>query len=341
MGKLADRHNNFDFLRLLFASLVIVSHSYILTGNTDPLALATHNQVSFGGLAVDIFFIMSGYLILNSVKFSHSPQSYLWKRLLRLFPGLFVLLVFSLLLLFLMYTGDNIFYESSFWTYLPNNLSLYRVQYYVAHVFDNNPYSKAINGSLWSLSYEFTMYLFIGVLFPLRRSKLLSPLLLVCFASAMLLFNLKPTFLSNVFGSFCLDSAQAYRLATYFLSGSLLTFVNWNKINRAGIKWSLFVILLFSLWLDAYKFISPLVLPFLIIASGLSFSKTLNYLPHKLGDISYGVYIYGFLVQQTLLNYLSLDPFLLTILSLSVTYMLSYLSWHYIEKKCLEYKSLI
>ncbi len=341
MGKLADRHNNFDFLRLLFASLVIVSHSYILTGNTDPLAWATHNQVSFGGLAVDIFFIMSGYLILNSVKFSHSPQSYLWKRLLRLFPGLFALLVFSLLLLLLMYTGDNIFYESSFWTYLPNNLSLYRVQYYVAHVFDNNPYSKAINGSLWSLSYEFTMYLFIGVLFPLRRSKLLSPLLLVCFASAMLLFNLKPTFLSNVFGSFCLDSAQAYRLATYFLSGSLLTFVNWNKINRAGIKWSLFVILLFSLWLDAYKFISPLVLPFLIIASGLSFSKILTYVPHKLGDISYGVYIYGFLVQQTLLNYLSLDPFLLTILSLSVTYVLSYLSWHYIEKKCLEYKSLI
>jgi peptidoglycan/LPS O-acetylase OafA/YrhL len=105
-----------------------------------------------------------------------------------------------------------------------------------------------------------------------------------------------------------------------------------NKINRAGIKWSLFVILLFSLWLDAYKFISPLVLPFLIIASGLSFSKILTYVPHKLGDISYGVYIYGFLVQQTLLNYLSLDPFLLTILSLSVTYVLSYLSWHYIEK---------
>jgi len=341
MGKLADRHNNFDFLRLLFASLVIVSHSYFLTGKTDPLAWATHNQVSFGALAVDVFFIMSGYLILTSVIFSHSLQSYLWKRLLRLFPGLFILLVFSLLLLLLVYTGDNIFYESSFWTYLPNNLSLYRVQYYVAHVFENNPYSKVINGSLWSLSYEFTMYLFIGALFPLRKSKLLLPLLLVCFASAMLLFNLKPSFLSNAFGLLCLDSAQAYRLATYFLSGSLLTFVDWDKINRTSIKWLLFAVLLLSIWLQAYKFISPLVLPFLVIANGLSFSKILDYIPNKWGDISYGVYIYGFLVQQTLLNYLSLHPFILIILSLSITYVLSYLSWHYVEKKCLKYKSII
>jgi peptidoglycan/LPS O-acetylase OafA/YrhL len=341
MGKLADRHNNFDFLRLLFASLVIVSHSYFLTGKTDPLAWATHNQVSFGALAVDVFFIMSGYLILTSVIFSHSLQSYLWKRLLRLFPGLFILLVFSLLLLLLAYTGDNIFCESSFWTYLPNNLSLYRVQYYVAHVFENNPYSKVINGSLWSLSYEFTMYLFIGALFPLRNSKLLLPLLLVCFASAMLLFNLKPSFLSNVFGLLCLDSAQAYRLATYFLSGSLLTFVDWDKINRTSIKWLLLAVLLLSIWLQAYKFISPLVLPFLVIANGLSFSKILDYIPNKWGDISYGVYIYGFLVQQTLLNYLSLHPFILIILSLSITYVLSYLSWHYVEKKCLKYKSII
>lgn len=341
MDKLAERHNNFDFLRLLFASLVIVSHSYFLTGDTDPLGWATQNQVSFGALAVDVFFIMSGYLILTSLKFSHSPQSYLWKRLLRLFPGLFVLLVFSLLLLLLVYTGDHIFCESSFWTYLPNNLSLYRVQYYVANVFDNNPYSSVINGSLWSLSYEFTMYLFIGALFPLRKSRMLLPLLLICFASAMLLFNLKPTFLSSTFDSLCLDSTQAYRLSTYFLSGSLLTFVNWDKITRMGIQWLLFVVLALSLWLHVYKFISPLVLPFLIIACGLSFSKILVYIPSKLGDISYGVYIYGFLIQQTLLNYLSLTTLLLTVLSLSITYVLSYLSWHYIEKKCLKYKSIV
>lgn len=341
MNTLSDRHNNFDFLRLLFASLVIVSHSYVLTDHPELLFQLTDGQVTFGALSVDVFFIMSGYLILTSLKFSKSPQSYLWKRLLRLFPGLFLLLLLSLLLLPVVYTGANIFREPSFWTYLPNNLSLYRVQYFVNHVFENNIYPRAINGSLWSLSYEFTMYLFIGMLFPFKTSKLIFPFLFICFFAALTLYIVKPTFLSPLFSLLRLDSAQAYRLSAYFISGSLLTFIDLNKLNRFGIKWLLFGILLATVWLHVYKILSPFILPFLVILGGLSFSKILDYIPHKLGDISYGVYIYGFLVQQTLLNYLDLDPIPLMILSLAITYVFSYFSWHYLEKKCLKYKNYV
>lgn len=341
MDHFAERQNNFDFLRLLFASLVIVSHSYILTGNPELLSQMTNGQVTFGALAVDVFFIMSGYLILTSLKFSKSLHSYFWKRFLRLFPGLFVLLVFSLVLIVIVYTGKNIFGENAFWTYLPNNLSLYRVQYFVNDVFENNTYPRAINGSLWSLSYEFTMYLFIGLLFPFKDSKLVPWLLLGCFIVSMLLYNFNPGFLNGVFSKIRLESTQAYRLGGCFLSGSLLTFINTDKINKMGFKWMLFAIVLVSIWLNAYKMIAPLILPFLIILTGLSFSKALDYIPSKLGDISYGVYIYGFLIQQTLLHYFKLNSLWLTVISLSITYLLSYFSWHYIEKKCLRYKRLL
>ena len=59
-----SRTNNFDFLRLIFASLVIITHSYALSGATvyDPLARLTQGQMEFSYLGVHGFFIISGYL---------------------------------------------------------------------------------------------------------------------------------------------------------------------------------------------------------------------------------------------------------------------------------------
>lgn len=110
----ARRNNNFDFLRLIFSSLVICSHSYPLTGNPEILGAATQQQ-TLGGIAIDSFFIMSGYLIFISLQNSKSGVNYLWKRFLRLFPGLFILLIITLLILPFIYQGENIFREISYW----------------------------------------------------------------------------------------------------------------------------------------------------------------------------------------------------------------------------------
>src|SRR4051812_27372591 len=85
--------NNFDFLRFAFASLVILSHSYPLaTGTEDrePLALATHGQLTLGALAVDCFFIISGFLILHSWQSNPAPLDYLRKRVLRIYPAFLI-----------------------------------------------------------------------------------------------------------------------------------------------------------------------------------------------------------------------------------------------------------
>lgn len=188
--------NNFDFLRLVFSSAVIFSHSFPLTGKEEIFTVLTNNQLGLGGLSVNVFFALSGYLIFISLKHSKTIKNYLWKGLLRLYPALIVLIAITMLILPFFYTGDNIFSESSYRSYSYNVLSLYHVQYEVAHVFENNPYPKAINGSLWSLSYEFTMYILLLLLFPFRKNRISFILLIIGFIFSYLLHIFRPDFLS-------------------------------------------------------------------------------------------------------------------------------------------------
>src|SRR5689334_11108413 len=85
--------NAFDFLRFVLASLVVLSHSYPLATGTEahePLALVTHGQITFGALAVDSFFVISGFLILHSWRSDPRPVPFLRKRVLRIYPAFLV-----------------------------------------------------------------------------------------------------------------------------------------------------------------------------------------------------------------------------------------------------------
>lgn len=342
MGDLLGRRNNFDFLRLLFSSLVIFSHSFPLTKNKEILAVYTKNQIDFGSFSVNVFFAISGYLIFNSLKFSKTPINYLFKRCLRLFPALFLMLLISLIIISFVYSGENILSEKGFYTYLPNNLILYRVQFNIKNVFESNPYPNAINGSLWSLSYEFTMYLFLLLLYPIRNNRpLVTTALALCLLASFLCATLCPTFLNNLFTFLYLNSFQMYRLATFFIFGSILSLFNLNKINSNTVKVGLVILIIFSLFLNVYNYTSYIFIPTLVILVGISYSKILAFIPEKIGDISYGVYIYGFIIQQTFMNYLNLNPYQLTLLTLPVAYIFSYFSWHFVESKFLKYKNYI
>lgn len=81
-----SRYNNFDFLRFVAASLVIISHSSDLTGNgVEWFALITRQQESFGGFAVSLFFLISGYLISASYIKSQNVFKFFYARILRIF----------------------------------------------------------------------------------------------------------------------------------------------------------------------------------------------------------------------------------------------------------------
>lgn len=102
-----EKHaNNFDFLRLLLASFVIITHSYPLTGREehDWLYQITNGQTLFSYIAVRGFFAISGYLIFQSMLQSKNIINYYWKRFLRIFPGLFIVLLLSSAFCYFAYT---------------------------------------------------------------------------------------------------------------------------------------------------------------------------------------------------------------------------------------------
>ncbi|WP_313373531.1 acyltransferase [Chishuiella sp.] len=336
-----NNQNNLNILRLIFASSVIISHSYPLTNNIEIFQKLTNEQVDLGRLSVEIFFIISGYLIFKSLNFSKSIISYLWKRILRLFPALIVMLIFTTIIVIFVNTSKNIFLQNDFYSYIPNNLSLYRVQYNINGVFENNLYSKTINGSLWTLYYEFTMYLII-IPFIVIKSKKWNLIILIIIFLLLSFFHLfKPNFFHGIFKILELNSLEFYRLSLYFIAGSILSLLNLNKIKNNRIIYLLISILILSLYFNIYKFTSIFLLPFIVIIIGLSFNKKTWKFTEKIGDLSYGIYIYGFLIQQTLMNYFNLNHIELSLYSMFFTVILAYLSWHLIEKKALNYKNFI
>lgn len=88
--QIEDHSTNFDFIRLLLASFVLISHSFPLTGEKEILNILTNNQLEFGGLSVNLFFVLSGYFIFISVQKSKSFKNFVWKRILRLFHTLII-----------------------------------------------------------------------------------------------------------------------------------------------------------------------------------------------------------------------------------------------------------
>jgi len=92
---LSDRRNNFDFIRLVAAIMVIFSHSWPLTEGSnryEPLAVFTHNQIDFGSLAVYMFFIISGFLIAMSYDRTRNLGRFVKARVLRIVPALLVVI---------------------------------------------------------------------------------------------------------------------------------------------------------------------------------------------------------------------------------------------------------
>jgi peptidoglycan/LPS O-acetylase OafA/YrhL len=338
------RENNFDFLRLLFSSLVIISHSFPLTGirEQEILMQVTNNQADFGGLSVKAFFIISGFLIFQSLERSRSYTDYLWKRILRLFPALLVMGIFILLVIALfLYKSDVPILENySFLTYFPRVLSLFFLQGNIDGVFQDLPY-QTINGSLWTLCYEFSMYITISILFFVKNRRWRFYFLALLFIIFFLLMNLYPAFLNKrLFSLLEMNSYNFYDLGIFFVAGALLTYVNFKATKIQKILFYVFiVIIILSVFFRFYSIAKYLFLPYIIIYFGVSSTPVINKIGTTIGDTSYGIYIYGWFVQQFLLETFQLATYPLMIFSLLITFVLGYASWHLVEKRALTYKN--
>jgi peptidoglycan/LPS O-acetylase OafA/YrhL len=154
--------NNFNLLRLVAASSVIFSHAYDITsGLHDPLSARI--GYSAGWVAVSAFFSMSGYLIYKSALRTPSAADYMSARCLRILPGLWAMLIITTLAL----SSNSVLSLADYlgmsetWEYIFGNAIMYRPRYELPGVFLGNPLVGVINGSLWTLRFEFTCYILV------------------------------------------------------------------------------------------------------------------------------------------------------------------------------------
>lgn len=339
-----NKNNNFDFVRLLFACSVIVSHSYPLTGsnNSDWLSSVTHGQATFSTIGVKGFFSISGYLIFQSLERSKGLVDYYWKRILRLFPALFVVLLLTILLAPIVYKSSIPYLSNpTVWTYIPNNMWLYTIQFGITGVFENNPYPSTINGSLWTIPYEFTLYLILSLFILIRKKHQLKKVLLVCLFIFLVIGNI---FFYEKLGHYYsfVSSGDLIDLGTFFIAGSLLACINIeassykNHILIAGI-----ILLCISFITNQFIYTKYFLIPLCTITGGVLSTQFINKIGSQIGDLSYGIYIYSFPIQQALVYYYKFSPLELMLPTLLIASVFAYFSWHLIEKKALRLKKIL
>lgn len=330
-------HNNFDFLRFVFASFVIITHSFALLGmeKKEWMLGITNGQISFSQLGLAGFFTISGYFIYKSMLRSDSVLHYLKKRVLRLFPALLVVLLFSLVVLPFFYRGDkSIFNEFGYWTYLPYNLSLYLFQGPVEGVFNSLPY-RSFNGSLWTIRYEFSMYLFVLLFFFIKKARyhrFLATFLLILWY-VIFTFGMNRFGASNFLG---MTGYPLFNLGGYFVAGIFLGTLQRKLFNDKRLLLFALILLVISAYYGMYGYVKHVALSFLILGLGFWESKLAYFKDY--GDPSYGIYIYAFPIQQILIYCFSPSLEILLLGSFSLAVFFGYISWHLIEKRALSIK---
>lgn len=346
------RSNNFDFLRLLFASFVIITHSYPLTGNKecDLFCQIFNGQSNLSYIGVRGFFVISGYLIFQSLLNSKTILNYYWKRVLRIFPALIAVLMLSTIFCFFAYTGFNNYWSnSSTWTYAPKNIFFYFYsQPEIDGVFEGNRYRPAINGSLWTIPYEFTGYLLVSCFYFIRKRDTLLKLFLGIIVVVLLIFAMyfpnrggNFNFIADFFG---LGNNLFINLFCYFFMGSFLATLKLEKLSQKT-KYLFFFISIIatfiSLKLNVFDQVQFVGISLSTIFFCISSTPYLNRTGKILGDLSYGIYIFSFPVQQFIEYFYKPSVLEMIFVSFAITVILAHFSWIFIEKQALKFKNIV
>ena len=296
---------NFDLMRLIAALLVVVSHTFPLAGEA-PFTI--RGVEDLGALGVSVFFVISGYLV--TARYVRDPKSYLLKRILRIEPGLIASLVVTVVLLSFVTTAPQAEYWREGALYVVRNALLYPATYELPGVFEAVAMAGVVNGVLWTLRLEFTFY----VVLMLIRARLALVLALLAACTAV--------FLTMTFTHPGWADDRITRIAFLGARNGMLFFAG-AAIQLSGRQ--------IPLWLGAasavaFPFLGPLVLP----AAVLGLAR-----PGKLpADLSYGVYIYAFPLQQVLAAWGQLN--VATAIVSVIPFALA--SWFLVERPALKLK---
>ena len=322
-------NNNLDLVRVVLACLVIVGHASILNGAGDWVDPFTYlfKFTDFAGLAVKLFFFISGLVVANSLITKKSATHFVVSRVFRLLPALFFVLIVTVFvfgpILTTLSSGDY-FSNLDHLKYIFNNLIL-KIEYPLPGVFITNTYPLVVNGSLWSLSYEVCCYIgLLGTFLILQgqHRKYWKYIFLVLLADTLLPNRIIFAFLGT--------NPDFYLLPVIFGFGTLCA-VYADKIT-IDIKLLAGMCLIWFL----FKSTTYAQLSFMLAASIAVLYVSSNQYVLRLKpryDISYGIYLWGFLVQQILFQYFGHLPVVLhSLLAIVISMGLAVITHVFIEK---------
>lgn len=331
--------NQFDKIRILAALAVIFSHHFALANYPTPSWLTNSllHWAMIGGVAVMTFLTISGYLVAAS--WLRNPQflPFMWNRVLRIWPGLFVsvlLCVFLFGLLFTTASTRDFLTSQMTKEFVLRNLSLFRFSGLLPDVFTNLRCVNCMNGVYWTIPIEFMCYLVLatlGLLGIFRRKAIANAVGFLYIAVFLIFFN------SDVTG----DLRHWIEYPAYFVAGALIA-LNKDWFTRHG---KTLILIAVPIAMALY-FLTPyrgsarlLLLPILIIYLGNLPSRDTWF--SRLGDPSYGIYLYGFPIAQSVLTLwpdLSFGASLVVVFAIAIA--AGYASWYLIESRALRLKSL-
>jgi len=145
-----------------------------------------------GRFGVLIFFVISGFLIAMSWEKKKNVVDFALARVLRIYPAVIVVVLLSVIILGPLLTTKSIceYFNNNLTKLYIQDITLFRMYYYLPGVFEFNP-TSSINGSLWTLPYEFTCYIFLGFL-GLIKALIKKKIMLICFVLLILIHFFSP-----------------------------------------------------------------------------------------------------------------------------------------------------
>ena len=331
-----DRNNNFNLIRCTLALMVLIHHAFELTGNpVEPSNLAARGLSNFGEIGVNGFFIVSGFLVTRSLLGRATLKAFVLARVLRIFPGLWVMLIVTTLALSLLSSLGPATYlqHPGTWTYAARNATAMLITFPLPGVFTDNPATVAANGSLWSLKYEMLCYLslaFAGALGLAQRRWPLAAVAAFCAVALILLpgevnyfFDLMRRLgLCFTLGSTAAAFADKVPMRLSVVAVLVLLALLCDRTALSPVTWTL-----------AYGYS---LLWFAYVPKGVLLAF------NRLPDLSYGLYIYAFPIQQALIaTGIGAAAFTNMGLALPATLICAALSWYIIEKPALELKETL
>lgn len=337
-----DRNNNFNLIRIVAALAVLVSHSFPLAighNGADPLKEII--GMTMGNIAVDVFFITSGFLVTSSLLNRQSIIGFVWARVLRIFPALLAMLLLTIFVLGVYFTSWSILnYLSSGSTYIylaKCSTLITGVAFNLPGVFANVPYSHYVNGSLWTMTHEVRLYAILALIWIILR---IAP-------NRLYAFNITIVALAFVSGFYLLVSHFRFSTTHPFAGFFFMFFVGAAfyilKQHIVLLRWLLWFfvagLLLAAVSKQAFFVVYVFTIAYILfyvayVPSG--FVRKYN----QLGDYSYGIYIYAWPMQQSVAALIpGVTVFQMILISGIATLSLAILSWHLLEQRALNLKA--